>query len=111
MSISPSESYTDMTKRETKAHGQTAFPAACYQVPFPETEIAVHWHSELEVIYVENGSIRLYVGPQSYLLHTGMGAFINSNIYPTHNGSKRQTPESPDPIRCFLGPSGWRQQG
>lgn len=89
MSISPSESYTDMTKRETKAHGQTAFPAACYQVPFPETEIAVHWHSELEVIYVENGPIRLHVGPQSYLLHTGMGAFINSNILHTTEANSR----------------------
>lgn len=83
MPISSSISYTDVTKRETKAHGSVFFPAACYSVDFPEEPISWHWHSELELIKVEKGRIKLCVGARQYLLKEGDGAFVNADILHT----------------------------
>ena len=83
MSISPSTSYTDIHKRETKSHGNTQFPAACYQVDFPENHIALHWHQELELIYILSGDVLLKVGNQQFRLSEGNGAFINRDILHT----------------------------
>lgn len=83
MSISSNYSYTDISKRETKAHGSISFPAACYFVDFPKVYVSWHWHSELELILVEYGRVRLHVGARQYILDEGMGAFVNADILHT----------------------------
>jgi AraC-like DNA-binding protein/quercetin dioxygenase-like cupin family protein len=83
MSISSSLSYTDVTKRETKSHGAVTFPVACYAVDFPEVSVSWHWHSELELIRVEKGRLRLHVGARQFVLNEGEGAFINADILHT----------------------------
>lgn len=83
MPISSSISYTDVTKRETKAHGSVFFPAACYLVDFPDVSVSWHWHSELELIVVEKGWSKLYVGARQFLLNEGDGAFVNADILHT----------------------------
>ncbi len=83
MPISSSLSYTDVTKRETKSHGSVFFPAACYSVDFPDVSVSWHWHSELELIMVEKGRIKLYVGSRQFLLEEGTGAFVNADILHT----------------------------
>ncbi len=83
MSISSSFSYTDTTKRETKPHGSVFFPAACYSVDIPDVSISWHWHSELELILVEKGRIKLYAGSRQLMLKEGDGAFVNADIMHT----------------------------
>lgn len=83
MPISSSLSYTDVTKRETKSHGTIDFPGACYEVNFPETHIAWHWHNELEFILVTKGELSLMTSSNEYVLKAGMGAFVNADILHT----------------------------
>ncbi len=83
MSISSSISYTNVAKRETKSHGSVSFPAACYSVDFPDVSVSWHWHSELELVMVKKGRIRLYVGSRKFLLNEGDGAFLNADILHT----------------------------
>ncbi|MEY8353848.1 AraC family transcriptional regulator [Lachnospiraceae bacterium 54-53] len=83
MPISSSISYTDVTKRETKAHGSVFFPAACYSVDFSDVSVSWHWHSELELIMVEKGRSKLCVGARQFQLKEGDGAFVNADILHT----------------------------
>jgi AraC-like DNA-binding protein/quercetin dioxygenase-like cupin family protein len=83
MPISSSLSYTNVAKRETKSHGSVSFPAACYSVDFPGVSVSWHWHNELELIMVEKGQVRLYVGARQFLLNEGDGAFVNADILHT----------------------------
>lgn len=90
MSVSSSESYTDITGRETKAHGRAGFPAACYCLEYPGANVGVHWHSELELILIEEGQVRLYAASERYVLTEGMGAFVNANILHTTEPDDRK---------------------
>lgn len=91
MAISLSESYADVEKREIKAHGSVAFPATCYSVAFPETDIAWHWHEDMELILAFRGKVRVLAGTKKIILSEGMGVFINANIL--------HTVEAENPIR------------
>ena len=39
-----------------------------------------HWHEDVEFLWVMQGGVRLDTTSHSYMLHTGEGAFINSNM-------------------------------
>lgn len=80
MAISDSGSYTDVMQHEAKAHGNEEFPAACYQVLFPETSVPAHWHTELELTHVIKGSLLLAVGGTMHVIETGQGAFLNQDV-------------------------------
>ncbi|MBR1852094.1 MAG: helix-turn-helix transcriptional regulator [Lachnospiraceae bacterium] len=83
MPLSPAESHTDITRWETKAHGSHAFPVACYLVELPGHRFKAHWHTELELIQVHSGQVKLYAGTGQFLLTEGMGAFLNTNVLHT----------------------------
>jgi len=90
MPVSSSISYIDVTKRETKAHGSVFFPAACYSVDFSDVSVPWHWHSELELIMVEKGRSKLYVGARQFLLEEGDGAFVNADILHTASAANEK---------------------
>lgn len=83
MSVSSSTSYADILQREQKSHGSLLFPAACYSVPLPEVTIPLHWHDEMESLFVEKGRLNIIAGTERLMLREGEGIFINSDVIHT----------------------------
>ncbi|MEY8337135.1 AraC family transcriptional regulator [Lachnospiraceae bacterium 62-35] len=69
--------------KELQAHGTAGFPCAAYLGQYtdkPEQVIPWHWHEELEIAYVKNGTIKLKIPTKTYFLEKGDCIMINSNI-------------------------------
>lgn len=69
--------------RELRLHGTPEFPCAGYLTIMhgrDTDDIGWHWHEELEVVYVQAGSIRFYAPGATMELEAGCGAFINANV-------------------------------
>lgn len=78
--ILPCSVQTNMQGEELREHGTRLFPVACYLDVLPRDEIAWHWHNELELGLIVNGSVVVETGSDSRRLYAGEGFFINSNI-------------------------------
>lgn len=74
---------TDDTLRETRQHGDIAFPFQHYLDDinrFFGESVPWHWHAEFEFITVSQGTVVCFAGNREYTLHPGEGMFINSGI-------------------------------
>ncbi len=71
---------TDTKGREMIEHGTALFPVACYQDDLQKAEVSWHWHEELEVFVVENGTARVCINGGNYLVKQGEGFFINAGV-------------------------------
>lgn len=80
MALSCSGVPVDAMGREIKRHGTVLLPAACYQELSPQAVVPWHWHEEMEVILVAEGSARLRAKGRAYTLTAGEGCFINSGV-------------------------------
>lgn len=70
-------------KRQLQPHGSLDFPCAGYFTvitPDPTDCIPWHWHEEVEILYVESGTLQLQTPKTQISLCAGQGAFINSNV-------------------------------
>lgn len=67
----------DHNGRELQDHGTLDFPCAAYHTS--NTGFPWHWHEELEMIYVEAGSLVVAVADGRYPLRAGEGIVINAN--------------------------------
>ena len=58
---------------ETKIHGSISFPYTLYGVRIPEAfeSFPLHWHDEMEIIYVISGSVVVSVQGDEYVLSDG----------------------------------------
>lgn len=65
---------------ETGTHGTPEFPVAIYRDDVTENFVNWHWHTEIEIGYVEEGVILLDCGDRKYTLAQGDLFFINSNV-------------------------------
>lgn len=76
---------------EDRVHGDSLFPFRIYIVDYIDGQVIfnMHWHPELEFIYVEKGPINLQIGTKQYRLDEGAGCFIPSEqlhgAYPCGN--------------------------
>ncbi len=62
---------------------EEAFPyLACYveMNRYPGGVIPWHWHSDVEFLYVLQGTVRLSTNNRCHMISAGEGAFINSNM-------------------------------
>lgn len=68
--------------REAKRHGAPDFPVQYYFVDkeHPRYEMALHWHSEFEVIRVKEGSLELFLDNERRLLLAGEVAFVAAGV-------------------------------
>lgn len=82
MAALPCEPYinTDLSQKELRAHGTSAFPAACYHSEYGLRPVPAHWHSELEIILVTEGDMLLGIRDREYTIPSGMCVFINSGV-------------------------------
>lgn len=74
---------TDETGRELVDHGDTWFPIAAYDEYFSKfvlNEVPWHWHEEIELVIVCEGSTKVEYVDGYTDLHKGEGIFLNSNV-------------------------------
>lgn len=74
---------TDENLMETVKHGTNGYPFHFYYdnlALFDFNCIEWHWHTELEFVYVESGTVTFWIGEQQFILSEGNGVFINSKI-------------------------------
>lgn len=67
-------------KRELKEHGSFAFPIACYSNNTQTLSVPWHWHDELEMLVIEQGSALVHIDSAKYTLEQGSGCFINAGV-------------------------------
>ena len=75
--------HTDETMRETILHGTRDYPFTYYLEDIYDFDLRCmdwHWHPELEFISVVSGQATVYAGAQKYVLASGQGIFINSQV-------------------------------
>lgn len=71
---------TDDKGRELQEHGTAAFPVACYEDNLVTEPASWHWHDELELAIITEGTARVTAGNQKYTVTHGNGFFINSSV-------------------------------
>ncbi len=76
---------------ELKSHGNLEFPVAVYPVSLAETDMNIvrwHWHTEIELLYVQSGTLWVMTDNISTVLHKGEGLFINQNVLHSMHDNK-----------------------
>lgn len=66
---------------ERKQRGTTKFPIQLYSVDsnYPQYVMPLHWHNELELVFVKSGKLDLFINNQPFSLEAGDIAFVNCN--------------------------------
>ena len=80
MALSPCCTELDENGRELNAHGTAAFPIACYHDQLEIDPVPWHWHEELEVLVVTEGTVLAAAGGEKCALPVGDGIFINAGV-------------------------------
>lgn len=75
---------------ESYSHGTTDFPVAVYNDDISISAVNLHWHSEFEIGFVTDGTIRLECGSRRYVLNKNDIFFVNSNVL--HSMSNHNPP-------------------
>ncbi|MCD8146318.1 MAG: AraC family transcriptional regulator [Clostridiales bacterium] len=65
---------------ELSAHGTATFPLACYECEMTDAALPWHWHDEMEVNVVQEGTISFAAGSGKHTLRAGEGLFVNSGV-------------------------------
>lgn len=71
----------DHQNRELTQHKTKLLPLACYKTTIHHNVhgyIPLHWHEEIQFVYVLKGIVRFQVNDQEILVEEGEGLFINS---------------------------------
>lgn len=74
---------TDDSLMETVSHGSLDYPFHFYYENmdmFDFNCIDWHWHTELEFVHIESGTVTMWVGDQDFTLNEGDAIFINTKI-------------------------------
>ena len=74
---------TDEDLMEAVLHGSNSYPFQFYYEDlsvFDYNCIEWHWHTELEFIYIESGTVTLWIGEDQFNLTEGNGIFINTKV-------------------------------
>ena len=66
--------------KENKPHGTKAYPYTQYFIHNPRKafHVPVHWHDEVEIIYIKKGELRISIQEQMYHAKAGDLFFVNS---------------------------------
>ena len=80
MALSPCNTTVNEHGMELVEHGTSLFPVAFYHDNLMEEDVPWHWHDELEIFLVSEGTTEVAVGTEKYIIKEGDGIFINSGI-------------------------------
>lgn len=66
--------------KENRPHGTKDYPYTQYfiQTPKKALHIPVHWHDEVEIIYVKKGKLKIYIEESVFHANSGDLYFVNS---------------------------------
>lgn len=70
----------DKTGREKVQHGTSLFPIACYQSDLRRIPVDWHWHDEIEIAVIDEGSAIVNAGNEKYTIQKGEGFFFNHGV-------------------------------
>lgn len=76
--------------KELQPHGSLEFPCAGYEsthTDFINDFIPWHWHEEFEIIHITKGTMKLQVLSETFFVHKGEIAVINTNALHSASGS------------------------
>ncbi|WP_107949454.1 AraC family transcriptional regulator [Lysinibacillus parviboronicapiens] len=68
--------------QELTLHGTKAFPVALYETILRLDRLdflPLHWHKEIQFVYVKEGSVQYRVGAEVFVLEQGDGVFVNAS--------------------------------
>lgn len=80
MSISVCGEVTDAQGKELISHGTVHFPIACYYDDLEIADIPWHWHEELELLIVTEGTAVISAGNEKHIVKKGQGYFVNAQV-------------------------------
>ena len=80
MALSYSVDKTDGSGRELLTYGTSDFPIAFFDDDLTKVKVPWHWHDELEIIIITEGSVSIQIANSSFVLNKGEGYFLNSGI-------------------------------
>lgn len=80
MALSYSVDKTDSSGRELLTYGTSDFPIAFFDDDLTKVKVPWHWHDELEIIIITEGSVSVQIANSSFVLNKGEGYFLNSGI-------------------------------
>lgn len=80
MALALCDIQTNEQGRELTRHGTHQFPIACYHDNLSINAVPWHWHPELEVFVVSEGTAVAAVGAERFTLRQGEGLFINTGV-------------------------------
>lgn len=63
--------------REKKIRGTADFPLSRYRFVRKNRQVALHWHPEVEILYVADGEMSVQVAEENHMLKTGEIFFVN----------------------------------
>ncbi|MBR3039213.1 MAG: helix-turn-helix transcriptional regulator [Lachnospiraceae bacterium] len=77
----PNDSYESL--QEIVEHENSDYPVGVYYVEPTEMfmeHVRFHWHTEIEIDLIKEGSAEYRFGEQSFVLHEGQAIYINGNV-------------------------------
>lgn len=80
MALTLCDTQTNEQGRELAQHGTVQFPIACYHDDLTIAPVPWHWHPELEVFTVSEGTAVAAAGAERFTLRRGEGMFINAGV-------------------------------
>lgn len=80
MALSYSVDKTDSSGKELLTYGTSDFPIAFFDDDLTKVKVPWHWHDELEIIIITEGSVCVQIANSSFVLNKGEGYFLNSGI-------------------------------
>ena len=82
----------DENLMESISHGTNRYPFDFFYDDLALMDfncIEWHWHTELEFLYVESGTVTFWIGEKCFVLSEGNGVFINSKFLHRFQSSDR----------------------
>lgn len=80
MALSVSVDRVDETGRELLTYGTEDFPIGFFDDDLTVVSVPYHWHDELEIVIITEGSVRMRIAGNVFTLKKGDGYFSNSGI-------------------------------
>ena len=80
MALSFSVDRVDETGRELLAYGTKDFPIAFFDDDLTKIAVPYHWHNELEIVIITEGTVCVRIAGIEFPLKPGEGYFSNSGI-------------------------------
>ena len=81
MALSKCALNTNNKKNKLQPHGSIEFPCAAYESSHTDSIcdfISWHWHEEFEIIYIVKGTMKLQLLTETFSVHAGEVAVINT---------------------------------